>query len=770
MTTVPSVPRDSAVVPRWGTAAIASIYTAIAAAITWPLLRDMRTLVASDPGDPLLNASILQWNATTVPFSPAWWNAPHFYPSTGVVTFTENLLGLSPLASPIYWLTGNPILAYNLVTFITWPLSALSAYLLVRFLTRRQDAAFLAGLAFGFTPYRVPAFGHLQTLATFGVPLCLLGMHGYLDRRCGRWLVLVGLAWLFQSLANGYYILYGGLLVGLWLVYFGSTRDRWRPSLAIIGALGIASLPLVPLLLTYRGVHQHYGLRRSFNEILYFSARPESWFGVGEGAWFWQRFLPQGRGDLFPGLTVVAVTVVGIGYLLLRRRRTVRDETTTRRAIRIALGCIAVLSAVALLGSLRYGQVDTTLAGVPFKMRDVTRALTLFLLSSIPLAWLTPRAREALERRRPLPFYAVATIVVALLSCGPILRVGEEVIWKAAPYGWLMMLPGFDELRVPTQLKMIDMLCLSVSAGLAYAACRPTSRRAAAPLFVVVALGIMVDGWMVSAPMAQTPPLWPAVEPHDRPEPILELPLGPAHDFAATLRAASHHRRVMNGVSGYDPPHYVALKAGLAAHDPALLAAIATLGAFDIVVNRDADPDGAHERYAASAPGAIRVLADGARSTYRVPRAGAAPSLGPALPIASVRAVRQPEEARLMADGLMDTGWGDYPQQPDQWVIADLGAVHDVGGVTHAIGEFQLDFPRRLAIELSFGGERWDRAWEGPTFAPTFLGFVRAPRASALHVSFTPQPARYVRLRQLEAYASLWRISELQIHGPSPSP
>ena len=173
--------------------AIFGVYLLLSVLVTWPLVRDMRTLIAGGTTDPVLNAAVLQWNATTTPFSRAWWNPPHYYPTTGVAAFTESLVGVSPIASPAYWLTRNPIFAYNLSVFLTWPLSAFAAYLLVRFLTHREDAAFLSGLSFGFSPYRVVGFPHIQTLATFGIALCLLGMHGYVERRRWPWLMLFGL-------------------------------------------------------------------------------------------------------------------------------------------------------------------------------------------------------------------------------------------------------------------------------------------------------------------------------------------------------------------------------------------------------------------------------------------------------------------------------------------------------------------------------------------------------------------------------------------------
>lgn len=114
-----------------------------------------------------------------------------------------------------------------------------------------QAAAFVAGLAFAFTPLRAVAVPHIQTMATFGVPLCLVGLHGYVRDRHWSWLVLFGLGWVHQGFANGYYILYGGLMAGLWVLYFCSTRMTARAIVPIVVTGAVASLPLVPMLLKY---------------------------------------------------------------------------------------------------------------------------------------------------------------------------------------------------------------------------------------------------------------------------------------------------------------------------------------------------------------------------------------------------------------------------------------------------------------------------------------------------------------------------------------
>jgi hypothetical protein len=226
---------------------------------------------------------------------------------------------------------------------------------------------------------------------------------------------------------------------------------------------------------------------------------------------------------------------------------------------------------------------------------------------------------------------------------------------------------------------------------------------------------------------------------------------------------------VLNGVSGYDPPHYAALRDGLDRRDPAMLTAIATLGAFDIVVDGTADPDGAIARYAAAAPGAMRVASEGMRTVYRVPSGPARPQPGGVIPIAGARAVMHEPDWGKMHDGRIETRWGINPQAPDNWVTVDLGAVQEVGGVTNVLGEHPLDYPRRLRIDVSVDGESWQPAWEGATAAETFLAFVREPRIGAIQIAFAPLLARFIRLQQLESVPNhQWWVAELIVHGAAP--
>jgi hypothetical protein len=428
------------------------------------------------------------------------------------------------------------------------------------------------------------------------------------------------------------------------------------------------------------------------------------------------------------------------------------------------LAAVVFLSVAAMLVAFVVGPLAFTVAGILVRMRTIDRALTLTIVAGVSWTLLTPAWRAALSRRSPFAFYTAATLAMAIFACGPSIRVGEQTLLASAPYSWLVLLPGFDGVRVPSRFWMPGVLCLSVSAGLALDAIRPGRQALAIAFAVVAASGILVDGWIKVMPMVAPFEHWPVVEASSRSEPILELPLGPYADWGATFRAAGHRRRVVNGVSGYDPPHYDALRVGLEHRDRAVLDALASLGALDIVVNGAQDPDGAWLRFAASVPGAVPGGGDGVRTLFHVPGLPAEPALGPALPVARVYAIGH--DTGSMHDGRIDTGWGDIPQLPGQWIELDLGRVQPVGGVTQALGRFHLDYPRRLSIEISVGGSDWEPVWEGAGAAPAFLALARDPREGAMRFAFAPRQARYVRLLQLEHSNTMWRVSEITVHGP----
>jgi hypothetical protein len=329
-----------------------------------------------------------------------------------------------------------------------------------------------------------------------------------------------------------------------------------------------------------------------------------------------------------------------------------------------------------------------------------------------------------------------------------------------------MYLPGFDQLRVPTRFWMAGTMCLAVAAGVAFRRLSPSNLALRIVAFVLVLAGLLADGWIHPVNMALAPGPWPKVERRDQPQAILELPLGPEWDGAATFRSIWHRRRVVNGVSGYDPPHYAPIMDALDSRDPAILLALASLGSFDVVVNGAEDRDGSWARYVTSVPGVSVVASDGIRTAFRVPQAPAEDvRLGEVLPAAGVRA--NAKNPSVIIDGRLETEWEDGPQKPGQWVILDVGSVREIGGITESLGEYARDFSRRQAIDLSSDGLQWEQVWEGTTVAQAFLAAARKPTEAAVRIAFPARSARFVRLRQIARHRNLWRVAELRAHAPA---
>jgi hypothetical protein len=147
-----------------------------------------------------------------------WWNGLAFFPARHTMTLSEHRLGLWPITSPLIWLGISPIASYNVAFLSSFFLSALAAYALGLTLTGSRSAAFIAGLVFGFNPFRAGHLSHLELLASYWLPVILLALHRWLSSHRFSWLALFAIAMTMQGLTSGYYSLFFGVLVGLWLV------------------------------------------------------------------------------------------------------------------------------------------------------------------------------------------------------------------------------------------------------------------------------------------------------------------------------------------------------------------------------------------------------------------------------------------------------------------------------------------------------------------------------------------------------------------------
>lgn len=237
--------------PRWWQtpAAILAAYTLLALALTWPLAANLTRAVPNDIGDPLLNTWILAWDAHALLTDPAnLFNANSFAPLPGTLAYSEHLLGTALPALPLQFAAAEPLAAYNLSLLAALALSAFGMYFLALRWTHQRGAAFLAGLLFGFAPYRFAAVAHLQLLTFQWLPLALLSLDVWLaGQKPRRMAALFGLFLMLQLLASWYLAVYALLVTGLFLLAHLLTHKLSRllkPALVILLALLLA-LPVI---------------------------------------------------------------------------------------------------------------------------------------------------------------------------------------------------------------------------------------------------------------------------------------------------------------------------------------------------------------------------------------------------------------------------------------------------------------------------------------------------------------------------------------------
>ncbi|HEY2150985.1 MAG TPA: discoidin domain-containing protein [Vicinamibacterales bacterium] len=761
MTSRSGEPRSVAL--PWLIAAVG--YTAISIVYLWPVVTHLSSAFPHDPYDSSLTGVILFWDAHSVPLSQAWWDAPIFWPTHGALALSEHLLGISLLTTPLQWF-GVPLITASNVAFVcAFPLTALAAHALAFACVKRHDVAAIAGCMFGFSPYRVGHLAHLQMMWVFAMPLALMALHRFVEGGRRGWLVLFGTAWLVQAAANGYFMLFFPVLLAAWVLWF--VRDLKSASL-IAAAWLVSTLPLVPVLLGYRKIHDALGLSRSINEIESLSADMTAVFAASPDSLVWHSLSRWSRpeGELFPGLICLVLVVAAIALAVVRFRSRPDPEAAgwpAARMITATLGSLFLAIAISahVVGPWRWTIGSATIVSVAGSDKPLSIAAFLFLCTFVTL----PAFRLVWRRRSVFWFYVFGASAMLVLSLGPHPTwAGTPVLFRA-PYAWLMELPGFSEIRVPARFGMLFVLCLSVAAAVGFArltwALSATTQRALAVAVVVVAL---VEGW---PRFEMAPPASPiaALSVFRDDAPVIVLPLGTTDsDAAAEYRGMTHGRPNINGYSGYAPHHYQVLRIGLGLNDGAVLDELARDRDIIVAVDRH----GEFERWV-RVVGPRPVIADD--SDWRLYRiaAGSGPPVaaGALLSIQSVTANFRNNAVGQMLDGKATTAWSTgQVQAGNESVLIDLGRRRDVSGVALALGPFALDFPRALLVECSADQLQWTECWQGSSTALAMRAAIDAPLSPVIRIPVAALAVRYIRLHQTAADPTNgWAIAELTVFG-----
>jgi hypothetical protein len=481
---------------------------------------------------------------------------------------------------------------------------------------------------------------------------------------------------------------------------------------------------------------------------------------------FWTlRSFHRPEGELFPGFTAALLVVLLVVHVFWKSERLTRVP----RAALVLLFAAVVFFAVGL-SPLLFGPWSVTLGGFTLvSVHVASKPLSIGGMLLVVALALIPRFPSAWRRRSPLMFYVLAMGLMYFLCFGPRPQLLGLPFMARGPYSLLMLLPGYDAVRVPARFAMLAALCLSVVAALAFARMTaPAGRAIRLVLAALVVCGVIVDSAIGEMPLRTLPPRLLSFESLPPGAAVMELPLGPSEDLVAMFRGMYHRRPVVNGYSGFFPPSYAVLQRGLEAHDPQIFDSLTAWGPLVVLVESARDRDGMWTAQLERRPGTEVLGEESGWKGFLLP-AGMRPpefDIAARLPIAAVAANINQERMPLAIDGNPDTRWESGPQKGTEVVTIDLGAEHEVDAVTMTIGGRVSDFPRRLVIESSSDTRDWTARWEGSTAVAAFAGAVQNPREMPLTFGLPHVPARWIRLRQLGHDPSFyWSIFELSVFG-----
>lgn len=553
--------------------------------MTWPWVLHLRD-AAADSGDSYLGAWIIWWDyhATfTDPFH--LFQANIFFPYSYTLAFSEHSYGIALACFPLFALGLRPLTVNGIATITGFAFSGYGVFRLTRTLTGSNGAAWVAGVAFAFVPYRFHHLPHLVYLSSGWIPLLLEALILFARQR-SRWrAVWLGVAFFMNGLTSIHWFvltLVPLAITALFLVLrHRAERDRafWLRGSAAIGA---ASLALLPFMIPYIRVAQLYGFKRSPDEAAAFSARLQNWLLVD-----WQNKLWQGFGRaltpyqtelaLWPGLMVLLLALAAIFLIETPREEGGNHGLMPARQARLLflLDAVALGAVILALITTGFGRFKIIVFG--HKLFSTSRPFLALSVSAIVFA-----VRCCLAYPKVFRSFGRKNLIATLRDSQRSEAFGVGAIWMLTGFfGSFGMnfffhrtlyeyVPLFQSIRVPARWAMICYLGLAVLAALGarrLVRSFPLQHRAwSFALYGFIIVLVLFD--QRAAPLAlihgavDPDPLTIRLGQTPMRGGIVELPAGEGNSNCLyVLRAADHARPLVDGVSGFKPRIAAAIEA-----------------------------------------------------------------------------------------------------------------------------------------------------------------------------------------------------------------
>ena len=544
--------------------------------LTWPYVTRLRDVVV-DTGDPYLITWILWWDYHQTFTDPLHlFNANLFYPLKYTLAFSEHSYGIALLFFPLYALGVKPLTVHAIAMFFGFALSGYGAFRLGRTLTGSAAVGWVAGIVFGFVPYRFHLMSQVAYLFSPWIPLVFEALVLFARERSRARAVWLGCAFFMSGLTTiswfTFTVVPFALYAAILLTRYGLWRERefWRRGTV---ALSAAILALLPFLLPYLMVYRLYGFKRRVEEIQVESAWPIHWLSVESRNKLWSRMgdsIPQGwKFKLFPGLlpilfSVAAFTLGGRTAPAESRTMAPRDPASLpSRWLRLLDILIIIVFGVSILA---VGFDRTNAFHGLFDNISSERALTLLTIAVV--------VRLCVAYPRFLPA-ARANLVETLRSehRGDAFWLGGllTVIGFCFSLGWNFfffricyeLIPMFKSMRVASRGAMLAYLGLALLSGLGVKSLTESLRTRfprlrAGGIFAVACALLLIEFNAAPLRTVRGEPFADAVTLRLKQTPmrggIVELPAGGDFNYRYILRSADHQKPLIVGTSGFNSP------------------------------------------------------------------------------------------------------------------------------------------------------------------------------------------------------------------------
>ena len=299
---------------------------------TYPLVLQLHTNLVGSGGD----VWVFRWNNWWIKKAleegaNLYWTPYLFFPQGASLVY-HSFSWLNTFQSLLLEPIVGPIAAYNLVIMLGMALSGWGVYLLVAHLTGRRGAAFVAGLAFAFTPYRITQLNHPLFVTVGWLPLFLLFLLRAVQEERPAYALVAGLFLALTGWTGWHVFIFAWMALGTYviaLLLFERRRFTWRTLRLIALTCAVALLLVMPGLFPLlqvqlsgqadTSIYVPIEERAQTDAIAYIVPnRLQPVYGHFFTS-FYDRFKKNRNFVAFLGFSVIALAIVG---LLKSRRKT----------------------------------------------------------------------------------------------------------------------------------------------------------------------------------------------------------------------------------------------------------------------------------------------------------------------------------------------------------------------------------------------------------------------------------------------------------------